>query len=439
MYIPWFLGITICLLLFNAALGNAGNSLNHLASTCNVRLLDSVRSWHEFGFWQLGGLMTFRELLMTLPSPNLMPKDLYSSQSTLYIVPHYFAYKLVGVAGFWEVMRASVYASAASLFLSVGTLSWLIIEERARFIPMPGYVLGLVLFASFAVIFPNEGIWGGLWNSDDRALSAVLVAVSSSFLALASRLKRAWLHRFSAVLLLIAAIGCPRMGVMCAITILIGHYTLDLKDSFVRGIYSWSMSLALLGASAIHYIRLAVVDMTGRFVLGGSSLIDRFGLLHKTRGKGQSDLDYESIVQSFGFTWRQSELMINKISKVASFEHFLFYLLAGVGLVVLINYCNRVNSLYSGSLAIIIAPPLLWCVLINQSVAEHPDIHAITWTAAIGLGLVYLVACLAIALRNRLGLFCSVMGGSWMAYWFFLWQVQYFLRAYPALRSTYPL
>ena len=437
MYIPWFLGITICLLLFNAALGNAGNSLNHLASTCNIRLLDSVRSWDELGFWQLGGLMTFRGVL--LPPPLPVPKDLYSSQSTLYIIPHFFAYQLAGVAGFWQVIRTSAYAAAALLSCSVATLSWLIIEERARLISMPRYVLGLALFASFAVVFPSEGIWGGLWNSDDRALSAVLVAVSASCLALASRFKRAWLYCLTAVLLTIAAIGCPRMGVMCAITVLIGRYALDLKDPFVRAIYSWPMALTLLGASAMHYIRLGVVDMTGRFVLGGSSLIDRFGLLHKVRGKGQSDLDYESIVQSFGFAWRQSELMIDKMSKVANFEHLLFYLLAGVGLIVLINYCSRVNSVYSGPLAIIITPPLLWCILINQSVAEHPDIHAITWTAAIGLGLVYLVACLAIALRNRLGLFCSVMSGSWIAYWLFLWQVQYFLRAYPALRSTYPL
>ncbi|HJN34728.1 MAG TPA: hypothetical protein QF700_11505 [Prochlorococcus sp.] len=437
MYIPWLLGVTICLLLFNAALGNAGNSLNHLASTCNVRLLDSVRSWHEFGFWELGGLMTFRKLLVTLPSS--IPKDLYSSQSTLYIVPHYFAYQLAGVVGFWQVIRASAYASAVLISLSVATLSWLIIEERSRSISTPRYIFGLVLFAAFAVVFPSEGIWGALWNSDDRALSAVLVAVSASGLALAIRLRSAWLHQLSAVLLVIAAIGCPRMGVMCAITVLIGRYALELKDSFVRAIYSWSMALALFASSAMHYIRLAVVDLTGRFILGGSSMLDRFGFIHKIKGKAQSDLDYESIAQSFGFAWRQSELMIDKISKVASFEHLLLYLLAGTGLIALITYCNHVNSLYSGSLAIITAPPLLWCVLINQSVAEHPDIHAITWTAALGLGLVYLVACLAIALRNRLGLFCSVIGGSWIAYWLFLWQVQYFLRAYPALRSAYPL
>ena len=114
---------------------------------------------------------------------------------------------------------------------------------------------------------------------------------------------------------------------MCAITVLIGRYALELKDSFVRAIYSWSMALALFASSAMHYIRLAVVDLTGRFILGGSSMLDRFGFIHKTKGKAQSDLDYESIAQSFGFAWRQSELMIDKISKVASFEHLLLYLL----------------------------------------------------------------------------------------------------------------
>ena len=67
VYVPWILGILVCLLLFNGALNNAGNSLNHLASTCNLRLLDSVRTWTELGFWQLGGLMSFRDSLTPLP------------------------------------------------------------------------------------------------------------------------------------------------------------------------------------------------------------------------------------------------------------------------------------------------------------------------------------------------------------------------------------
>ena len=50
VYVPWVLGILVCLLLFNAALNNAGNSLNHLASTCNLRLLDSVRLGQSLAF-----------------------------------------------------------------------------------------------------------------------------------------------------------------------------------------------------------------------------------------------------------------------------------------------------------------------------------------------------------------------------------------------------
>ena len=103
VYVPWVLGILVCLLLFNGALNNAGNSLNHLASTCNLRLLDSVRTWTELGFWQLGGLMSFRDSLAPLPPPN----DLYSSQSTLYIIPHFVAYQLGGIPAFWQMIRAS--------------------------------------------------------------------------------------------------------------------------------------------------------------------------------------------------------------------------------------------------------------------------------------------------------------------------------------------
>tara|TARA_Y100000766_G_C18890369_1_gene598196 strand:+ start:1841 stop:2059 length:219 start_codon:yes stop_codon:yes gene_type:complete len=55
-YLPWVLGIVVCLALFNGALDHRGNSLDdlNLLSTCNLRLLDSVRSWKEMGFWQLG-------------------------------------------------------------------------------------------------------------------------------------------------------------------------------------------------------------------------------------------------------------------------------------------------------------------------------------------------------------------------------------------------
>ena len=419
VYVPWVLGIFVCLLLFNGALNNAGNSLNHLASTCNLRLLDSVRTWTELGFWQLGGLMSFRDSLMPLPPPN----DLYSSQSTLYVVPHFIAYQLGGMPAFWQMIRASGYAAAFGMFVGVAILAWLIVEERLEKVRAPKFLLAFVLFASFAVTFPNEGIWGGLWNSDDRALSAVLVALASASLALAIRLRRHVFECLSAVFLVIAAIGCPRMGFMCLLTVLVGRYGLSRKESSNRSIYSWPMAISLMAATALHYIRVGLVDLTGRYVLSGSSMLNRFGLSHKVKGKGQSDLDYDSILQAFGFAWRQSELAINHLSLSIHLEHLFLYLLAALGLIGMFLQLCRVQSRYLGAVVLVTAPPLIWGVLINQSVAEHPDIHAITWTLPVALGLVMVVVRSVEIVRARFDLFWSITIGAWASYWLFLWQI----------------
>lgn len=76
-----------------------------------------------------------------------------------------------------------------------------------------------------------------------------------------------------------------------------------------------------------------------------------------------------------------------------------------------------------------IAPALLWTVLIHQSVAEHPDVQAIIWAAPFALGWAWLVLCVCRWLSKRLGDVWTVFAGCWMAYWLFLWQVQYLLGA----------
>ncbi len=434
-YLPWVIGVVICLALFNGALNHKDNSLDELFSKCNLRLLDSVRSWSEVGFWNLGGLMSFRGSLAPLPPPT----RLYSSQSTLYIVPHFIAYLWGGTSAYWSIVRSSAYISAGVMSLSVAIFAWLLSEEWIKTVRSPRFLLGLALFASFAITFPNEGIWGGLWNSDDRGLSSSLLALASASFALSVRLNQVYWHRFSALLMVTAAIGCPRMGVMLAITVLIGRYGLNRKSLPVAAIYSWPMALALFGSSALHYIRLALVDLTGKYVLNGSSILDRFGLIHKMSTKGQSYLDYESLAQAFGFAWRQSELMIERIPLISSVEHLLLYVFSAAGLILLFKRMHHAQSRYFAPVSLVAAPPLLWGILINQSVSEHPDIHAITWVVPFALGLFCLVELLVSFVCNRFGMFWSVIAGSWLTYWLFLWQVQYFLRFYPALRVPYPL
>ncbi|MDB4590042.1 hypothetical protein OAE28_00655 [bacterium] len=115
-YLPWVIGVVICFALFNGALNHRGNSLDELFSKCNLRLLDSVRSWSDVGFWNLGGLMSFRGSLTPLPPPT----RLYSSQSTLYIVPHFIAYLWGGTTAYWSIVRSSAYVSAEAILVSRG-------------------------------------------------------------------------------------------------------------------------------------------------------------------------------------------------------------------------------------------------------------------------------------------------------------------------------
>ena len=112
--------------------------------------------------------------------------------------------------------------------------------------------------------------------------------------------------------------------------------------------------------------------------------------------------------------------------------------MAALGLIGLFFQLCRIQSRYLGALVLTTAPPLIWGVLINQSVAEHPDIHAIAWAVPFALGLVMVVVRSVEVVRVRFGLFWSITIGAWASYWLFLWQVQYFLRAYPALRIPYP-
>ena len=197
------------------------------------------------------------------------------------------------------------------------------------------------------------------------------------------------------------------------------------------------MAISLMGATALHYIRVGLVDLTGRYVLSGSSMLNRFGLSHKIKGKGQSDLDYDSIWQTFGFAWRQSELAIKQLPLSMHLEHLVLYLLAAVGLLWMLWQLCRYQSPYLGAVVLATAPPLIWGILINQSVAEHPDIHAITWAVPVALGLVMIAIRSVEIARARFDLFWSITIGVWTSYWLFLWQVQYFLRAYPALRIPY--
>ena len=140
------------------------------------------------------------------------------------------------------------------------------------------------------------------------------------------------------------------------------------------------------------------------------------------------------MLQAFGFAWRQSQWAIDRLSLATNLQHLAVYVLAAVGLVLLLRESTRHGSRYQPVLVLLVAPALIWTVLIHQSDSEHPDIHAITWSAGFALGWAWLVFVICCWLSTRLGNLWTLFTGSWIGYWRFLWQVQYLLRAYPNLR-----
>ena len=433
-WMPLVLGILFCTAMFAMALLTSGKGLRQLSVTCNWRLLDSVQSWIQHGFWELGGLLSFRDTREVLTG---LPEKLYQSQSFLYLIPHYLATLLWGNSGFWVMVRVTTISFVLLTTVASGIIIGLIVEERIK--PEdPRWLLPVCLFGVFAATAPQEGIWGSLWNYDDRALSAVLVSCAAAFSALAIRFSRRWLWSAGSILLVMAALACPRMGFMLIVVLLIGS-CLGMASEW----FNWKLSVWCLIAVMSHYARVLIVDSWGLFRLKGSGPLVRLGYNHEVLKRGQSSLPYESLLDSFTFAWRQSQWMINANSHNLhlnesllrfNIEHLCVYLLAGLGLIVLVFNSEKIKSKYRSVLFLITAPALLWTILISQSVAEHPDIHAIVWSGSFAVGWGYLLYKICLLIIRFAGRQWAYFGGILASYWLFLWQVQYFLRAYPNLR-----
>ena len=73
-WMPLVLGILFCTAMFAMALLTSGKGLRQLSVTCNWRLLDSVQSWIQHGFWELGGLLSFRDTREVLTGGSKAPE-----------------------------------------------------------------------------------------------------------------------------------------------------------------------------------------------------------------------------------------------------------------------------------------------------------------------------------------------------------------------------
>lgn len=426
-WMPLIAGVLFCSAMFGMALLSSGEGLRQLSVTCNWRLLDSVQAWNLHGFWELGGLLTFRNTRELITE---FPTYLYKSQSFIYMLPHYFATSVWGEQAFWVVVRITTVAFAVLTSVSSMVIAGLVVEERVRPPGVASWLVPAAMFSAFAAAAPQEGVWASLWNYDDRALSSVLLSCAAAILASGIRFRRHWMSRIGSILVVASALACPRMGVMVAVVLLIGA-----KIGMGSGLMSWRLAAATFIASFSHYIRVLIVDSWGIFVLKGSGPLVRFGYTHEVENLGQSSLPYEGPLDAFTFMWRQSQWLIDKsLPMRANVEHFLVYLLAFLGLIILILGCKKIRSAYGDVLFLLIAPGMLWTLLINQSVAEHPDIHAIILSCSFALGWAMLLHRISIILIKCFGQSWSYFLSVLIPYTLFLWQVQYFLRAYPVLR-----
>lgn len=119
----------------------------------HIKLLCSVKDWHDFGFWQLGGLLTF-------PYGDAytggFPATLYASHAPFYAFPHWLAYRLGGEPCFYLAVVILTVVFAISVAVALGILA-------ARLLPcsLPNQ-FHPILISCFATLLatPSEAAWG---------------------------------------------------------------------------------------------------------------------------------------------------------------------------------------------------------------------------------------------------------------------------------------
>ena len=163
----------------------------------------------------------------------------------------------------------------------------------------------------------------------------------------------------------------------------------------------------------------------------GSEMLPRMGLTGWWENAAQGTLNYLTPIDAFTFMWRQSGVVIHKLPVLISAHHLLIW---SVALVAFAAMFSERRYFYARSiLEFLFFPALLWILIHNQSAAEHPDLYAIFWMPSYSLGLAFLVARFFSFLRQRCRREHAYLYTAFSIWLFFLWQNQYFMRAYPQL------
>jgi hypothetical protein len=373
------------------------------------------------------------------------PGMLYRSQSPYYILPHYFATLVGGEPGFWFVTGLVPILMAVVISASLACIAWLSVESIAKWQQWAG-VRGsqfVAAVSTFSVSFSSEPIWSLTWDTFDGSWSVVFYVLALAIALLYRRLNLSparggggWLP---CLLLVTSALICPRFGFTLVLVQLLIRVTgfrkfspFSTADSCLYNrLCGWQVIAFVFFASLTHFLRLAFAIFWQGLNFRGSEMLPRMGLSGWWENAAQDKLHYLTPLDAFTFIWRQSAIVIHKLPLWVSVHHLVIWSVALIAFAAM--FSERRYYYARPILEFLFFPALLWVLIHNQSAAEHPDLYAIFWVPAYSLGLAFLLTRFFSFLRQRCRREHAYLYTSFSIWLLFLWQNQYFMRAYPQL------
>lgn len=394
------------------------------------KLLNSVKDWQSFGFFKLGGLLSFTD---KDSYTGFLPDKLYGSHAPFYAFPHWLSYAIRGEDGFYFTVVVLTVLLAISMSACLGFLATRMLPEDL--VRRSGTTSTCLL--AVAISIPGEALWGTGFNNFDctPAFQAYLIGLT----LIACGPWRGAGRLGVGLIVLLTPFLAPRLGVGIVLSLILCRLALRRRDisslpSALRVLlHKRSIAIAAL-MSSLHFLHLVVVRalLADQFTLrAGGGWMARMGFVAGTEGMGQGSYDYISTLQTFSFIWRQAEFIqgIQKFPLNVDIEHVLFW---GIGIAASLLLLMRLRDLPQQTLLMLmLAPGLILSTFLNQSSSEHPDYYNIFWHPALVLGWTYLMLSFLSRLPRStqtldLRAFVSVI----IVWSLFLWQIRYFLLAY---------
>lgn len=395
-------------------------------SVHHLKILHSVKDWSKFGFFRLGGLMTFDNSYT-----GEFPKRLYTSHSPFYALPHLLGYSMNAEKGFYSTVSVLVVLLAISMSLSLALLVPRVLPQAV----LSSYPHGMASLLAVVLSVPGESIWGVGFNNFDCTPSFQVYIVGITFLAIANVKSLARLGFF--FVLVVAPLLSARFGIVIVLSLLLVRFA-TWRSGFsgvslpVREILRFRSLILVALLTFAHFLHQWLVKLWagGQFSFSGGFRLARLGLSPGVDAIAQGDYDYQSIGQAFSFLWRQSEFIqvFSDFPPALDVEHFVFWVL-GIGSAISLFWKLRERQCLV-LLLLIMIPGMVMTTFLNQSAAEHPDYYNIFWHPALVIGWTYLLLVGLKRLPSRVLDLRPIAAalGVWLV---FLWQARYFLVAYP--------